>query len=135
MCDVRWIDPTVDPNQRRPGWCYLGNPVTVNVSPVGLARYSSLRSWLSQWSIDASLSTSAINAPKVVRTPILQIENMADDAVPATHNPLVHALLSTPDKTHVRIEGATHYYLGQPAQMGECIRHVLDWCGARRLLQ
>jgi pimeloyl-ACP methyl ester carboxylesterase len=133
MCDVRWIDPAVDPNQRRPNWCYQGNPATVNTSPVGLARYSSLRSWISQWSFDASLSKSATNAPKVARTPVLQVENMADDAVPATHNPQVHAFLATPDKTHVRIDGATHYYLDQPAQLGECIRLVPDWCEARRL--
>ena len=52
MADPRWLDPAVDPNDRRPGWCYLGEPETVNVGPVGLARFSTLRSWLSQWSID-----------------------------------------------------------------------------------
>ena len=26
MCDVRWLDPSIDPNGRRPGWCYLGDP-------------------------------------------------------------------------------------------------------------
>ena len=35
MCDVRWIDAAVDPNGRRPNWCYLGDPRTVNVGPVG----------------------------------------------------------------------------------------------------
>ena len=40
MCDVRWIDPAVDPNGRKPNWCYLGDPRTVNVGPVGLARYT-----------------------------------------------------------------------------------------------
>ena len=24
MCDVRWLDPSIDPNGRRPRWCYLG---------------------------------------------------------------------------------------------------------------
>jgi pimeloyl-ACP methyl ester carboxylesterase len=65
---------------------------------------------------------------------VLQVENMGDDSVPATHNPQVHAFLATPDKTLVRIEGATHYYLDQPAKMAECIRVILDWCEARRLL-
>lgn len=134
MCDVRWIDPAIDPNQRRANWCYLGDPVAVNVSPVGLARYSSLRSWLSQWSIDVSQSRSSINAPRVRRTPVLQVENLADDAVPATHNRQVHALLGTPDKTHVTIEGATHYYLNQPDRMEACLRVVLDWCAARGLI-
>ena len=52
MADPRWLDPTVDPNDRTPGTCYLGDPRLVNNSPVGLARFSTLRSWLSQWSFD-----------------------------------------------------------------------------------
>jgi len=31
MCDVRWIDPHIDPNGRKPNWCYMGDPKTVNV--------------------------------------------------------------------------------------------------------
>ena len=52
MADPRWLDPAVDPNDRKPGWCYLGEPRIVNNGPVGLARFSTLRSWLSQWSYD-----------------------------------------------------------------------------------
>ena len=35
MADPRWLDPTVDPNDRTPGTCYLGDPQVVNMSPVG----------------------------------------------------------------------------------------------------
>lgn len=135
MCDVRWIDPTVDPNDRRPNWCYLGDPRTVNVSPVGLARYTSLRSWLSQWSYDLSQSKAVINAPRVTRIPILQIENTADDAVPATHNPIVNQLLGSPDTSYERIPQATHYYVGQPEQMKRCIDIIIEWCKTRHLLE
>jgi pimeloyl-ACP methyl ester carboxylesterase len=44
MADPRWLDPAVDPNDREPGTCYLGDPRVVNNSPVGLARFCSLRS-------------------------------------------------------------------------------------------
>jgi pimeloyl-ACP methyl ester carboxylesterase len=127
MCDPRWIDPAVDPNGRRPNHCYMGDPRTVNVGTVGLARYSSLRSWLSQWSYDLSNAKGPANAARVVRTPVLQIENEADDAVPATHNPVIRAALATPDKEFVRIHGATHYYLGQPEHLRRCIEAVADW--------
>ena len=49
LAEPRFLDPALDPNDRRPGWCYLGNPETANTGPVGLARFSTLRSWLSQW--------------------------------------------------------------------------------------
>ena len=127
MCDVRWIDPSVDPNGRRPNWCYLGDPRTVNVGPVGLARYTSLRSWLSQWSFTHSNAKGSENAARISKLPVLQIENLADDAVPATHNPLINERLATQDKEYVRIESATHYYSGQPAQLKQCLDAVFDW--------
>lgn len=128
MCDVRWIDPNVDPNERKPDWCYLGDPRTANVIPAGLARYTSLRSWLSQWSYDLSNAKSTINAPLIRETPVLLIENAADDAVPATHVPRVHQLLGTDRKEYVTIDGANHYYLGQPEKLQECVGHIESWC-------
>ena len=127
MCDVRWIDSTIDPNGRKPNWCYLGDPRTVNVGPVGMARFSTLRSWLSQWSYDRSNAKGTVNATKVRETPVLQIVNQADDAVPATHNPAIRAALATSDKEYVEIEGANHYYLCQPAQMHVCVNTVIEW--------
>ena len=111
MCDVRWLDPSIDPNGRKPGWCYMGDPRTVNVGPVGLARFSTLRSWLSQWAYDLSNAKGPLNAAKIHTTPVLQIENEADDAVPATHNPAIRHALATSDKSFVSIRGGTHYYL------------------------
>lgn len=134
MCDVRWLDPTVDPNGRKPGRCYMGDPRAVNVGPVGLARYSTLRSWLSQWSYDLSNAKGPANAAKIRHTPVFQIENTADDAVPATHNPAIHAALATPDKRLLRIEGATHYYVGQPDLLKACTDAVVSWSREKRLL-
>ncbi|PPJ25701.1 alpha/beta hydrolase [Nocardia nova] len=134
MCDVRWLDPSIDPNDRRPNWCYLGDPRVVNVGPVGLARYTTLRSWLSQWGIDTSVAASQRNAARIRRTPILQIENSADDAVPADHNAKVRAALSTPDREYLLVKQATHYYRGQPEQLDECVTAVESWAAARNLL-
>ena len=62
-----------------------------------------------------------MNAALVKKTPVLQIVNQADDAVPATHNPAIRAALATKDKEYVEIDGATHYYSNQPQQLAECI--------------
>lgn len=134
MCDLRWLDPTLDPNGRRPDWCYMGDPRTVNVGPVGLARFSTLRSWLSQWSYDLSNAKGPMNAAKIHHTPVLQIENEADDAVPATHNPAIRDALATRDKEYVSIKGATHYYLGQPELLATCVNTVIDWSHRKGLL-
>jgi pimeloyl-ACP methyl ester carboxylesterase len=134
MCDVRWFDPAVDPSDRKIGWSYMGDPRAVNVGPVGLARYTTLRSWLSQWSYDKSNAKGPMNAARIRETPILLIENTADEAVPATHNPAIYEALATPDKEYVRLEGATHYYLGQPELLARCLDAVIGWSRRKGLL-
>lgn len=133
-CDVRWLDDKIDPNGRRSNWCFLGDPRIANSAPAGLARYSSLRSWLSQWSYDHSNAKGVMNAERVRSTPVLQIVNGADDAVPATHNPAIKAALATSDKEYVEIAGASHYYVGQPEQLAQCISAVIDWSSRKGLL-
>ena len=133
-CDVRWLDPAIDPNGRKPGWCFLGDPRVANSAPAGLARFSTLRSWLSQWSYDHSNAKGRDNAARITSCPVVQIVNGADDAVPATHNPAIRAALATKDKEYVEIEGATHYYLGQPEQLAQCIASVTDWSQRKGLL-
>ncbi len=51
-----------------------------------------------------------------------------------TPPPAIHSALATPDKEYVEIEGATHYYLGQPAQLETCIDTVMDWSRRKMLL-
>ncbi|MBP1845802.1 pimeloyl-ACP methyl ester carboxylesterase [Rhizobium petrolearium] len=134
MCDVRWFDPTIDPNDRPVGKSYMGDPRTVNVGPVGLARFTTLRSWLSQWSYDLSNARGPMNAALIKRSPVLQIENNADEAVPATHNPAIRTALATPNKEYLTIPHATHYYLGQPELLKTCIDRVVDWSNRQGLL-
>src|SRR5690606_8692643 len=134
MCDLRWFDTSIDPNDRRPGISYMGDPRTVNVGPVGLARFCTLRSWLSQWSYDLSNAKGPANAALIRKTPVLQIENNADEAVPATHNRIIAAALATPNKEYLTIPHATHYYLGQPDLLKICIDKVIGWSRDQKLL-
>jgi dienelactone hydrolase len=133
MADPRWLDASLSANGRRPGWCYLGDPRTVNAGPVGLARYSSLRSWLSQWSYERSLARTELNAPSI-SVPALVIENGADDATPADHPRRIFESLGSRDKTFLCVEGATHYYQGQPALQQQVVETCRDWLEQRALL-
>ncbi len=134
LADPRYLDPALDPNDRRPRWCYLGNPETANSGPVGLARFSTLRSWLSQWSIDDSRADGPACAGRI-SAPLLAIENSADDAVPQPHTGMIFAAAASKDKTMTMIKGATHYYAGQPEQLAEATTMVRDWLRARQLLE
>lgn len=135
MAEPRWLDPTLDPNGRKPGWCFLGNPETVNSGPVGLGRFTTLRAWLSQWSYDESRADGPTSAARIKGTPLLFIENEADDAVPQPHTPHMYEVAGSEDKEYVSIEGATHYYLGQPEKLAEAQRVMLDWLAKRNLVE
>jgi alpha-beta hydrolase superfamily lysophospholipase len=130
MADPRWLDPTVDPNDRRPNWCYQGDPQVVNMSPVGLARFTTLRSWLSQWSYDEARADAERCAPDI-SVPVLVIGNSADDACTPSHTHRIYEAFTHEDKELHEIKGATHYYMGpdQLPRLQEAVGLISDWLG------
>lgn len=132
MADPRFLDPTIDPNGRKPGWTYLGNPETVNSGPVGLGRVSTLRSWLSQWSPHHSRADSLVTA-RGVTVPFLALECGADDAVPQPHTTRIFAAVGSSDREQKMVEGANHYFVNQPAELASATRIVSDWVRAKGL--
>jgi pimeloyl-ACP methyl ester carboxylesterase len=126
MADPRFLDPAVDPSDRRPNWCYLGEPHLVNNSPVGLARFCTLRSWLSQWSVDDS-NADGERCTARIGVPILVIGNTADDACTPSHTHRLYNAISHDDKELVEIKGATHYYIGQKQELGQAVGVIADW--------
>lgn len=126
MADPRFLDVTLDPNDRPVGWCYLGDPRTVNNGPVGLARFNTLRSWLSQWSYDDS-NADGLKAAAALSVPVLVIGNSADDACTPSHTHRLFNAVRHDNKQLHEIKGANHYYFGQPDKMAEASARCSDW--------
>ena len=128
MADPRWLDAGVDPNDRQPGTCYLGDPRIVNNSPIGLARFCSLRSWLSQWSYDDARG-DGVACGADVTVPTLVIGNLADDACTPSHTRRLFEAIGHPDKEMREIAGANHYYSGpdQRETLKEAVSIISDW--------
>ncbi len=126
MADPRWTDPAVDANDRKPNWCFLGEPKLVNDGPVGLARFATLRSWLSQWSYDLS-NADGLKCAARLSVPLLVIENSADDACTPSHAARLMAAAKNAPQTHHLVKGANHYYFGQPdlCQQSAVVAH--EW--------
>jgi hypothetical protein len=130
MAEPRFLDGTIEPNDRPIGTCYMGMPETVNTGPVGLARFSTLRSWLSQWSIDDSRADGIACAAKIT-VPMIAIEHSADDAVPQPDIGLMFdACASTTKEMHC-IQGANHYFKGQPELLRSGVELIADWTRRR----
>ncbi|MCA6226726.1 alpha/beta hydrolase [Phenylobacterium sp.] len=126
MADPRWLDPAVDPNDRAPGVCYLGDPRVVNMSPIGLARFSTLRSWLSQWSLDDARADGPRCLSRV-KSPVLVINNSADDACTPSHARRLYEAVAHGDRRFHEIAGATHYYQDQPELGAQAVGLVKTW--------
>ncbi|WP_433359809.1 alpha/beta hydrolase [Streptosporangium sp. CA-115845] len=116
MADPRWVDPAIDPNDRRPGWSYLGDPQVANDGPAGLARFCTTRGWLSQWSLEYA-QVDAVDAAPRITVPTLVVANSADDAVPAAHQRDFFAALPDGDREFHEIIGANHYFSGKRDQL------------------
>lgn len=113
MADLRYMDPHFEPSDRRPQWSFSGDPETANSGPVGFARFCTLRSWLSQWSIDDSVADATVSAAHVT-VPYLAIENTADDGAPEAHVREVFEACASTSKEYFKVPNANHYYAGQP---------------------
>lgn len=132
MADPRWLDPSIDSNDRRPGWTYLGDPRLVNDSPVALGRYTCLRSWLSQWSFDEA-QVDSVDAGARITVPSLIVTASADDACPPSHTTAMFQALAAADKQQVTIQGANHYFSGPDARahLDEAARAMTNWLDER----
>jgi fermentation-respiration switch protein FrsA (DUF1100 family) len=119
MADPRLFDGALDPSEREIGWSYLGDPQVVNDGPVGLARFCSLRSWLSQWSYDLARGDALASATQVAE-PVLVVGNTADDACTPSHTHRLFQAVPHQRKQLHQVIGATHYYGGPDG------RHHLD---------
>ena len=126
MADVRWTDPAQDPSDRRPHECYLGIPKVANDGPVGLARFTTLRSWLSQWSLDDTNSNGLGNAARI-SCPVLVINNTADLACTPSHAKRLFDAVGHRDKELVDIVGADHYYIERPDLLPQAVGTCSNW--------
>lgn len=133
MADPRFLDGAIDPSDRKIGMSFLGEPESVNTAPAGLARFSTLRSWLSQWSI-ADTNVHALRNTADISVPLLAIANSADDAVLGSQIKDVYDVARSPGKRYDMIQGANHYYAGQPEHIRIAAQHYADWLDANSLL-
>ena len=98
----------------------------VNNGPVGLARFTTLRSWLSQWSYDESNANGLLDAANM-SLPTLLISNGEYDACTPSHARRLHDAIAHSNKKLVEIRGATHYYLGQREELREAVQTCTRW--------
>jgi len=127
--DPRFVDRTLDPNDRAPGGNRGDTPQQANLSANNLARFTSLTSWLSQW----SLLSNADGPDNLARTsiPVLQLEYTADAGIFPSDVARWTAAGGRRIENH-RVIGASHYLYRLPQQLARVADLTSEWCLARR---
>ena len=133
MASLCWTDPTQEPSDRTPYSCYLGEPRIANDGPVGLARFTTLRSWLSQWGFDTTNADGLGNAARI-SCPVLVINNTADLACTPSHAQRLFDAVGHDRKTYRDIKDADHYYIERPDLLPVAVRACTEWLEAENLI-
>jgi pimeloyl-ACP methyl ester carboxylesterase len=127
--DLRMIDPSIEPSDRRPNWCYLGDPLKANYGVFGVGTVSTLRTWLSMWSLRTS---QCIAVPHLARitVPSLVVHATADACVYDSDARTLYGALAAADKTLEFIKA--DHYLQEPAGAREQAADLIAaWVASR----
>ena len=127
--DLRMIDPSIEPSDRRPNWCYLGDPVKANYGVFGVGTVSTLRSWLSMWSLRTSQCTAAPHLARIT-VPSLVVHATADACVYESDARGLYAAIAAPDKRLEFIK-ADHYLQEPGGSREQAADLIAAWVIAR----
>ncbi|MCP3992428.1 MAG: alpha/beta hydrolase [Actinomycetia bacterium] len=127
--DPRFVDPTLDPNDRPPNSCYLGNPKRANGGIYGVGLINSLRTWLSMWSLEDSECQAAPHLARLT-VPTLLVEASGDSGVFPTDAETILDAVAATDKTKLTFDG-DHYFLQPDGARDQVADAITQWVGER----
>ena len=121
--DPRFFDLSLDSNDRNLGMVW-GDPYRLNYGARDIARFTTLTSWMSQW----SLESRAHGPNTLARTsvPVLNLEFTADTNALPSDIAMWSAAAGERQEFH-RIIGATHFLINQPEKKVEVGEIITNW--------
>lgn len=124
--DLRFADLSLDPSDREPG-CYAGDPRGANYSPFAIGGTSTLRSWLSMWSLETSQCQGAPHLANIM-APSLVVQSLADRGVFPSDAHAIHDSLAAEDKGLELVPGEHYFETGGRDEVADLLA---AWIGAR----
>ena len=127
--DLRMIDGSIDPSNRKSPSCYLGDPRRANYGIYGVGTVSSLRTWLSMWSLNESQCSAAPHLERI-NVPSLVIDADGDSGVFPSDTQAIVESLGSKDLTALTISG-DHYLRDRENARDEVADVIVDWIQER----
>ncbi|MCW5253511.1 hypothetical protein [Streptomyces sp. SHP 1-2] len=123
--DPRNVDLSIDPTDREPGTLW-GEPAVANLLPTTLGHFTSLQSWLSQWSMRTSNGDGPTRMGGV-DVPVHVIYGTADQACFPEHARQLYDGVRHDRKRITPIAGGKHYLNGQTELTRRMSEVLVDW--------
>lgn len=131
VADPRFVDVTVDPSDRLVGSMY-GDPAVANLAAGGLARFATIRNWLSTWSFERT-NADAVRNLTTVTTPTMVVCLRGDQAAFVSDSRDMYDASADPGKVLVELDGLSHYLVDQPHGVPTIVAEVACWMATRGL--
>jgi pimeloyl-ACP methyl ester carboxylesterase len=125
LADLRFLDGNIDPSDRPIGVSLWGAPEIANMLPAGIGRYTTVRSWLNQWSVDHTYGNAMEWLPDV-KVPVLIEYGTADVTVHPHMGQEMHAAAGEGAEV-IAVRNAGHYYEGTPELLDEALDAMAEW--------
>jgi hypothetical protein len=113
--DLRCLDLSLDPSDRKLGSLWGSDPYGSNYGALGFGRICSPESWLSTWS-GLSSNAGLLRTAPALKAPTLVIEYTGDQACFPSDVQAIFKTLGADDKLHLRLRGDHH---GRPLSASE----------------
>ena len=130
LADPRYLDLSLEPSGRTATTTLGNHPANDNYAANGSARMSTVRSWLSQWSIDHSLADGPRRIAET-SVPVLNINFRQDEIIfPSDMQAWVSATGRRAE--HHDLDGCGHYPMAKPHMVDRVADLMAEW--SRRIL-
>src|SRR3954452_8302854 len=117
--DLRFVDPSLDRSDRPTPACYAGDPARANRGVLGIGTSSTLRTWLSMWSLERSQCRGAEHYA-TIEAPALVVQATMDTGVFPSDARTIHDALAARDKRLVELRG-DHYFRGEREPLADLV--------------
>ncbi len=126
--DPRFMDPALDPSDRKPRQCYRGDPAIANRTP-SIGRANTLRTWLNMWSLETSRCQGAPHLAKF-DTPALVVQSLGDTGVFPSDARKIFAFIGSSDKS-IELAPGAHYFEDSAKARSDVADLMAAWIAAK----
>jgi len=130
MADPRNLDLSLEPSDRA-ATTQWGEPYVANLIPGSIGHFTTLRSWLSQWSQRLSNGFGP-DRLRNVTVPVHVIYGTADPGCYPSYAQMLFDAVPHANRVLTPVKGAKHYLSDQPELKAQCCRLMADWSRAIR---